>query len=354
MIARKDQLNKEITEAFDVVRRSLCDRERMVHQSCEETAACKLTLLSMQIEDLEKLRNAITFSAEMVSDVQHSTAAEMLSTNHVIQDHIQRVINSSLMIHTQPCEDDAISFEIDMPSADLMISQLGRISVICDIDQCTVEEGLAIPLATVGKERLVKVALRNEKGQLVQDQLPVVAWVEDKGNESVVPAGVVCKDGYASVSFTPEAPGEQQLNIKVKNKAIPGSPFILWSRQERNFESISSCKQIFPVDDIAYGVAVHPTSGDVYTTTRADVLVFSSDGTRKCLVSSENGKFRGLTVVGDVLFVIDYANRSVLKYSLAGEFLGQCNVQASEDNPSKLNSTSSQQANRNSWYLINN
>ena len=67
-------MNKEITEAFDGVRHSLRDRERMVHQSCEEIAACKLTLLSMQIEDLEKVCDAITFSAEIASDVQHSTA----------------------------------------------------------------------------------------------------------------------------------------------------------------------------------------------------------------------------------------------------------------------------------------
>ena len=77
----------------------------------------------------------------------------------------------------------------------------------------------------------------------------------------------------------------------------------------------------------------------MFATTREDVLVFRNDGTRKCLASSKDGqnrKFRGLTVVGYILFVIDYANRCVLKYSITGECLGQFNVPASEDTPSKL------------------
>ena len=164
----------------------------------------------------------------------------MLSTSKLVQDHVDKVIESSFVMHSQPCEDDVISLEFDKPSADLMISQLGSISVICDVEKCTVVEGLAIPLATVDKERLVKVALRNEKGQLVQNALPIAAWIEDKGNGSIIAAWIEDKGNGSIIAAWIEDKGNGSIIAAWIEDKGNGSIIAAWIEDKGNGSIIAA------------------------------------------------------------------------------------------------------------------
>ena len=102
----------------------------------------------------------------------------------------------------------------------------------CDPAQCTVEEGLVISVATVGKKREVKVALRDSNGELACGKVPISARVEAEENGSMVPVDIRYEDdGHALLSFQTMVAGDHRLTIKVKTKQLAGSPYKVWSRQ---------------------------------------------------------------------------------------------------------------------------
>ena len=151
--------------------------------------------------------------------------------------------------------------------------------------QCTIEEGLVIPVATVGKKREVKVALRDSNGELACGKVSMTARVEDG---SVMPVDIRFEgDGYTLLSFQSMVVGEHRLTINVKDKQLAGSPYRIWARQNTVRESISTgAKQSFMIP-FCFGVAVRH-NGDVFASnhTSCYIQVFNSDGSQKLQIGS--------------------------------------------------------------------
>ena len=329
---RKSQASEEIKQQFEGIYNSLQEREQVLHSKCEEIANQKLTVLNMEMEDMEKFKERIAFSTQIASGAEDLMPAELLSTKKTIQDNLQRGLSSFIQLELEPGESDDIPVVVDTAALDEAISEFGSVSGGCDPAQCTVEEGLVIPLATVGKEREVKVALKDYKGQVVCcGEVPVTGRVEVTGDGlgSVLPVDVKCESGHASLSFKPDVVGEHQLIVKVKNRPIAGSPYKIWSRQSRAHDNISSSKHIFRMDTYSYGVAVHH-NGDVFGAACNDSMndgaieVFSSKGSHKLYIRSKvYHQSRGLAIIGDVLYAVDKGNQSVHKFSFTGEHFDQ-------------------------------
>ena len=205
--------------------------------------------------------------------------------------------------------------------------------------QCTIEEGLVIPVATVGK-REVKVALRDSNGELVCGKVSMTARVEVEEDGSVLPVDIRFEgDGHTLLSFQSVVVGEHRLTIKVKGKQLAGSPYRIWARQNTVRDSISTgAKQSFTVSGSCYGVAVHH-NGDVFVGNfnGGYIQVFNSDGSQKLQFGSQgsgDGQFNGpigLTIVGEVLYVVGHSNNRVQKFTLTGEYLGQFGSKGSSE-----------------------
>ena len=328
---QKKHANEDIKQQFEKIYISLQEREQVLHNKCEEIANQKLTVLTMEMEDMEKFKERIAFSTQIASGAQELMPAELLSTKKTIQDHLLQDLTSFSQLELEPGENDDISVVVDTAALDEVISEFGSVSEACDPAQCTVEEGLVIPLATVGKEREVRVALNDSKGQMVQEKEPVTARLIATSNGSVLPVNVRCESGHTSLSFTPNVVGEHQLIIKVKTKPIAGSPYKIWSRQSRALTNVTSHTGAFSLGSYqAEGVSVHH-SGDLFASlfNAGYVQVFSSDGNQKIRIGSPgsgDGQFNqpyGLVIVGDVLYVVDRGNHRVQKFTLTGDYLGQ-------------------------------
>ena len=202
------------------------------------------------------------------------------------------------------------------------------------------EEGLVIPVATVGKKREVKVALRDSNGELACGKVPISARVEAEENGSMVPVDIRYEDdGHALLSFQTMAAGEHRLIVKVKNKQLAGSPYKIWSRQNATHESVSSVgKQSFNVGGSVFGVAVHD-NGDVFASNYSNgcIQVFNSDGSQKLQFGtpgSGEGQLSnpfGLVILDEVLYVVDSGNHRVQKFTLTGEYLGQFGTNGSNE-----------------------
>ena len=328
---QKDEINKKIAQEFKMIYASLQEREKALHSKCEEFANQKQTVLSIEMEEIENLKRSLTFSTQTASGVQNLSPAELLGTKKPIQEHLQNRLTSFARLDLEPGESDDISVVVNKTAIDEAIAELGKVLVCgCDPVQCTIEEGLVIPVATVGKKREVKVALRDSNGELVCGKVPMTARVEVEEDGSVLPVDIRFEgDGHALLSFQPAVVGKHRLTIKVKGKQLAGSPYWIWARQNTVRESISS-KESFTVGSPFCGVAVHH-SGDVFASNYSNgyIQVFNSDGSQKLQFGTQgsgDGQFNspfGLTIVGEVLYVVDNGNNRVQKFTFTGEYLGQ-------------------------------
>ena len=329
---QKDVVKEKITEEFKKIYSSIQEREKALLDKCEKITNHKLTVLSMEIEEMQNLKESFTFSSLIAAESLSLTPAELLSTRKFIQEYLQTRLTAFARFDLESGESDDISVGFDKTAIDEAVSKMGCILGGCDPAQCTVEEGLAIPLATARKNMEIKVALRNSIGELVRENVPMVASLKTEKDGSVEQAAVrFVGDSHALLCVKPIKYGEHEFTIRVKNRHIARSPYKIWSRQyaaHKNFSS--SLRQTFYVDGSATGVAVHH-NGDVFASNYncGYVQVFSCDGSEKLRIGSRgsgdgqlNGPF-GLTIVDEVLYVVDSNNRRVQKFTLSGEYLGQ-------------------------------
>ena len=156
----------------------------------------------MEMEEIENLKRSLIFSTQTASEVQTYSPAELLGTKKPIQEHLQNRLASFARLDLDPGESDNISAVVDKSVINEAIAELGNVLVACDPALCTVEEGLVIPVATVGKKREVKVALRDSNGELACGKVPISARVEAEENGSMVPVDIRFEDdGHALLSF---------------------------------------------------------------------------------------------------------------------------------------------------------
>ena len=328
---QRDEVNEKITEEFKKIYISIQEREKALFDKCEKMANHKLTVLSTEIEEMQNLKENLTFSSLIAADSQSRTPAELLSTKKPIQEYLQTRLTAFVRLDLESGESDDISVAFDKTALDKAISNLGSVLGGCDSSQCKVEEGLAIPLATLQKNMEIKVALRNSIGELVCEKVPMVASLKSRKNGLVRPAAIrFIGDGHALLCFAPVEYGEHEFTIKVKKRHIAHSPYKIWSRQYTARKRITSSKQTFYVDGSATGVVVHH-NGDVFASNcnGSYVQVFSCDGSEKLRIGLRgngdgqlNGPF-GLAIVDEVLYVVDSNNCRVQKFTLTGEYLGQ-------------------------------
>ena len=337
---QKNEANEKIAQEFKMIYSSLQEREKALHSKCEEFANQKLTVLSMEMEEIENLKRSLTFSTQTASGVENLSPAELLGTKKPIQEHLQNRLASFARLDLEPGVSDDISVVVNKTAIDEAIAELGNVFGSCDPVQCTIEEGLVISVATVGKKREVKVALRDSNGELVCGKVSMTARVEVEEDGSVLPVDIRFEgDGHTLLSFQSVVVGEHRLTIKVKGKQLAGSPYRIWARQNTVRESISTgAKQTFIISGSCCGVAVHH-NGDVFASNYSYgcIQVFNSDGSQKLQFGTPgsgdgqlNGPF-GLTIVGEVLYVVDYLNNRVQKFTLTGEYLGQFGSKGSSE-----------------------
>lgn len=336
----KEQVKTEIASKFGSLYHSLREREQSLCQKCEDIGLQKQNALSMQIEKIQTTQNSIAFASKIASDTINYAPAEVLSTKRLIQQRIQQQLESTDQLDFQPCESSDIMVNFDASVTEL-VSNFGCLSENCDPSKCTVEEGIAVPLATMGKSRMVKIVLRDERGQTVYGKVPVISKLEPKyGKSFEVVKTTTCENGYADLFLHPLADGEHQLTVKVKGAQIHGSPFKLWSRQPRNYSKISTLKKRYSSGQkiITRDVAVH-YNGNVFVSCVDDgcVQVYGSNGLSILKIGSCGAlesrlkKPFGVMLIEDVLYITDNESSCVKMFTVTGEYLGQFGN--SESNP---------------------
>ena len=215
-----------------------------------------------------------------------------------------------------------------MSSLSKGIDEFGSVSEVhVDPAAYSIDSGLAIPLATVKKERKFKVSL--PAGIDKAASYLKASFIKSDGSKEEGRVVIVPDNNTAIVSCTPQSIGGYELSVTIRGHHIKGSPYQLSVKASRDYTTLTN-QRSFNVENTISGVAVH-TNGEVFASCiDGFVQVLSEDGTAVRRIGSKgngNGQFEypwGLLLVGDRLYVSDTTLNRVQYFSATtGQYIGQ-------------------------------
>ena len=333
----KKSVDETITTTFKGLYDALHSREVVLLAKSEEIGLGKVTSLTIQHEELKRVRDNIADTCQMIlTAAQTYSPAEMLSTKRTMKKRLQDLLKQFQECQLDPRENEMIHAYLQASPLCSAITSFGAITGGCC--PSTTTASLYIPRMIVGKERKVIVTARDESGkpfphggESVKGEIsmmgstnpPIKAKVADNGN------------GTYDVFFTPQTLGEHELAITISSYPIKGSPFITSARQERDYTSLfqSGYKQCFSTSSQPWDVAVDD-NGDIFVVDYSYqcISVFSQSGTTKLTIGtagspgSENGQFNSPTAIAireSVMYVAEDGNNRIQKISTKGEFISK-------------------------------
>ena len=331
---RKKVVEDEIDTSCEMLHKALDERRRILRDKCKDIATGKLDVLASQMDVFQVMTAEIEhINEEATNAVMNQSPAEIVSIQKIIKEKMKHALHQFEQLSLNLSADDTICTNFNTQWVAEHVLQFGCFTDLCMPEKSCIQYGLAIPRAIVGKQKSLKLILKDEYGLPMKGMTPFQAQILGCGkssSDSLKVEVVQNQDGTADLLFTPQSVGEYELSVKVRNEPIQGSPFSLWFRNERNYRSLST-PQVFITGHFVYGVAVD-ANGAVYASNCATgcVHVFQQDGTEGMQIgcagsgSGQLNKPWGLALDGDVLYVVDRGNRRVQMFATgSGEVVGQ-------------------------------
>ncbi|XP_011409287.1 PREDICTED: tripartite motif-containing protein 2-like [Amphimedon queenslandica] len=293
----------------------------------EEIASAKKNLVEKQLDGFYKLVKQVSHGRHLASSVSERTdSGEVLSVKKLITNQLEECIEEYKKIPLEIEDKGAILTRLDTSTLNKEINEFGSVSEV-DIDAYSIDSGLAIPLATIKKERKFKVALPAGIGKAASYLKG--SFIKSDGSKEEGRVVIVNDNNTAIVSCTAQSIGGYELSVTIRGHHIKGSPYQLSVKASRDYTTLTN-QRSFNVGNDTYGVAVH-TNGEVFASSNDGfVQVFNEDGTAVRRIGSKgnaNGQFNfpfGLLLVGDRLYVSDYSLNRVQYFSATtGQYIGQ-------------------------------
>ena len=326
--ARKIEVDTTIRQAFAKLQQLLHQREEALLAKSSEEAMAKDVRLSIQLEGIQHLLGSMSHCHSLASIATSDYSdVELLSIAHTLHKRANDLQKLYSEISLDLCESPNISVEVNTDTLATMITEFGCIS-----DTSPSNSTAVIPRnrLAVGAEMKMKVISRDSRGQEV-----------DHGGEMVscrlTPVGNISKeckvtdnsDGTYLVSVTPQQLGQHKLSITIYGQDIQSSPFDLSVVPQRGYTKIK-----YPVQTIT-GInspryIAFTDKGDVFVTSYNDncIHVYDSNGKKKTTIGSKgNGELqfedpRGITIIGEIVYVAECGGHRIHKLTTGGEFLG--------------------------------
>uniref|UniRef100_A0A1X7T250 B box-type domain-containing protein n=1 Tax=Amphimedon queenslandica TaxID=400682 RepID=A0A1X7T250_AMPQE len=318
----KEEVRQEIKETFEELKAALDKRCNDLLMETEEIANAKKNSVEKQLDGFRKLVKQVSHGRHLASSVSERTdPGEVLSVKKLITNQLEECIEEYKKLPLEIEDKGAILTCLDMLSLSKEIKEFGSV----DIAAYSIDSGLAIPLATVRKERKFKVAL--PAGIDKAASYLKGSFIKSDGSKEEGRVVIVNDNNTAIVSCTPQSIGGYELSVTIRGHHIKGSPYQLSVKASRDYTTLTN-ERSFDVGNGTDGVAVH-TNGEVFASSDGFVQVFSEDGAAVRRIGSKgngNGQFDcpwGLLLVGDRLYVSD-ANLHHVQYFLAttGQYIG--------------------------------
>ena len=324
---RKEEIEKEIEETFTKLKTILEERRRYLLAETEEIASAKKESVKKQLNEFRRLENGVLLGCQLAQSVSKcEDSGEVLSIKKLITDQLERCLKASKDHPREIQEDGVILTKLEAAGISDEINRFGGVFDV-DPDCYSVESGLAIPLATVGKERKFKLAIDSPLSLDKATAHLKTSFVKCDGTKEEGRVVIVNDNKTATVSCTPQSIGQYQLSVTIRGHHIKGSPYCLSAKASKNYASLPNLSN-YNVGSYTYGVAVH-SNGDVFASNSSGfVQVFSQDGNKTRTIGTKgngDGQFQSpfdLLLVGDKLYVSDN-NRVQYFSAITGKYIGQ-------------------------------
>ena len=323
----KEEVRQEIKEKFEELKAALDKRCNDLLMETEEIASAKSNSVEKQLDGFRKLVKQVSHGRDLASSVSERTdPGEVLSVKKLITNQLEECIEEYKKLPLEIDDKKVVLACLDTTAISNEICKFGSVfeadPVIYSIDS-----GLAIPLATVKKERKFKVSL--PAGIDKAASYLKASFIKSDGSKEEGRVVIVTDNNTAIVSCTPQSIGGYELSVTISGHHIKGSPYQLSVKASRDYTTLTN-QRSFNVGNTISGVAVH-TNGEVFASCiDGFVQVLSEDGTAVRRIGSEgngNGQFDypwGLLLVGDRLYVSDYNLNRVQYFSATtGQYIGQ-------------------------------
>ena len=326
--ARKEEVKKEIEETFETLQAALEERRRELLVETEEIANDKKASVKKQLGEFRRIENGVLLGCQLAGSVSECVdSGEVLSIKKLITDRLEQCLVACKEEPQEINENEMILTQLEVTDMSNEISKFGGVTEI-DPAMISIDTGLAIPLATVEKERKFKLAINAPTVSLGKAQhLRASCIQKDSKAEGRV---VIANDNNtAIVSCTPKSIGQYELSLTVLGHHIKGSPYRLSVKASKDYTSLNNQRN-YSVGGNTYGVAVH-ANGEVFASnSEGFVQVFNQDASKIRTIGSsdsDDGQFSspfGLLLVGDRLYVSDNGLYCVQYFSATtGVFIGK-------------------------------
>ena len=327
---RKVQVSKQIKETFAELKAVLDKRCNDLIKDTEEIASNKTSSVKKQLDGFRKLVKQVSHGCRLASSVSKRTdPGEVLSVKKLITNQLDQCLVDYKKLTLEIEENEEMLTRLNTTGIRKAISEFGGVFEV-DPAAYSIDSGLAIPLATIERERKFKVALPDIDRS---ESYIKASLIKCDGSKEEGRVDIVKRNNTATVSCTPRSIGQYEVSLTIRGHHIKGSPYHLSVKPSRDYTTLTN-KRSFKVGNYAYGVAVH-TNGEVFASSgEGFVQVFSEDGTPVRRIGSKgngNGEFRcpwGLLLVGDRLYVSDNNLHRVQYFSATtGQYIDQfgCN-----------------------------
>ena len=326
---RKEEVSKQIKKTFAELKAVLDKRCNDLIKDTEEIASNKTSSVEKQLDGFRKLVKQVSHGCHLASSVSKRTdPGEVLSVKKLITNQLDQCLVDYKKLTLEIKENEEMLTRLNTTGIMKAISEFGG---VFEANPATysIDSGLAIPLATVEKERKFKVALPDiDKSE----SYIKASLIKCDGSKEEGRVDIVKSNNTATVSCTPQSIGQYEVSLTIRGHHIKGSPYHLSVKPSRDYTTLTN-KGSFNLVSGTCGVAVH-TNGEVFASGERFVQVFSEDGTPVRRIGSKgngNGEFQypwGLLLVGDRLYVSDYNFHRVQYLSATtGQYIGQfgCN-----------------------------
>uniref|UniRef100_A0A1X7TJU7 B box-type domain-containing protein n=1 Tax=Amphimedon queenslandica TaxID=400682 RepID=A0A1X7TJU7_AMPQE len=326
----KEEVRQEIKETFEELKAALDKRCNDLLMETEEIASANRNSVKKQLDRFHKLVKQVSHGRHLASSVSERTdPCEVLSVKKLITNQLEECIEKYKKLPLEIKENEAIVTCLDISPLSKEISKFGSFFEFEQLEPSlySIDNGLAIPLATLRKERKFKVSLPagiDKAASYLKD-----SFIKSDGSKEEERVDIVNDNNTAIVSCTPQSIGGYELSVTIRGQHIKGSPYQLSVKASRDYTTLTN-QRSFTVENYTTGVAVH-TNGEVFaSSTDGFVQVFSEDGTAVRRIGSKgngNGQFDspwGLLLVRDRLYVSDYNLHCVQYFSATtGQLIGQ-------------------------------
>ena len=366
-----DVSNESIKNSFNELRQILANREQELLKETTAKGAQKLDLLSAQEKKLSTSRTVVQSVIEYTEQcLKHSADDEVMCMRVEMQSRIDREIQEQQKEgeNLAPVEEADMGVEVscaeDLKQLCHSKAKLTRLAVIYTIT------GEGIKSAEVNERYEFNVVAKLSNGNQIRRKLPLECRLKSLAKGVITKCQMdFVKGNEYRIQFTPTVRGHHEVVLIAGGQEIAGTPFPV-------FVSIHPTQMVKPVRtievDIPIFVAVNSV-GEIIVTGGTEVAVYDREGTKlrfvnikdvyECnlwgiAVDSEDyiyvccksntacellklspelklvkrtnnidgAFFKGISIVGDELMVLNSKNDSIMTFNTELEFVRKVGV----------------------------